>query len=250
MNTLKMNIESYLSFCKSQKCLDDKTIKAYKIDLSQFSKKVPTQNISDITTNDLELFIAFLHQNYKPKTAKRKIASVKAFYRYLEYKDIILINPFNKIQIKFRAPVILPKTIPLNTVECFLKTIYTQHASATTAYQKKNFRATLEKYLLPARRNPLFPRAVENTVVDTFTLILIRDPCERQRIHMSVKKEDVQFVNPYEENEAQNGDMSTPKKNNFMDSLKYDNSEQLKNMSFGKEQGGKDQRNMDNDKSL
>ncbi|MBQ7067134.1 MAG: tyrosine-type recombinase/integrase [Lachnospiraceae bacterium] len=137
MNTLKMNIESYLSFCKSQKCLDDKTIKAYKIDLSQFSKKVPTQNISDITTNDLELFIAFLHQNYKPKTAKRKIASVKAFYRYLEYKDIILINPFNKIQIKFRAPVILPKTIPLNTVECFLKTIYTQHASATTAYQKK-----------------------------------------------------------------------------------------------------------------
>lgn len=59
-----------------------------------------------------------------PKTAKRKIASVKAFFHYLEYKDYIEVNPFNKIHIKFREPVILPKTIPLHTVETLLGTMY------------------------------------------------------------------------------------------------------------------------------
>ena len=137
MNLLETHIENYLSFCKSQKCLDEKTLKAYRIDLAQFSNVLNEQNISNISVESLESFIAFLHQTYKPKTAKRKIASIKAFYHYLEYKDIVLINPFNKLQIKFREPVILPKTIPLYTLERFLKTIYTCHAEANTIYQQQ-----------------------------------------------------------------------------------------------------------------
>lgn len=141
MNTLKTHIENYLNFCKLQKCLDDKTIKAYKIDLTQFSIIVQEKDISKISTNSLELYIAFLHQTYKPKTAKRKIASIKAFYHYLEYKDIILLNPFNKLQIKFREPLILPKTIPLHTLENLLRTAYNEHSTATTLYQ---YRKTLQ----------------------------------------------------------------------------------------------------------
>ena len=79
-----------------------------------------------------------LHQAYKPKTVKRKIASLKAFFHYLEYRDLIEKNPFNKIQVKFREPVILPKTIPLHTVEVFLSTIYKQRNNAQTIYQRRN----------------------------------------------------------------------------------------------------------------
>lgn len=136
MNSLHTHITNYLSFCKSQKCLDDKTLKAYRIDLTQFSKQLNTQDISGISIEILESFIATLHQNYKPKTAKRKIASIKAFYHYLEYRDIILINPFNKMHFRFREPVLLPKTIPLHVVECFLKTIYNYHATANTPFQQ------------------------------------------------------------------------------------------------------------------
>ena len=57
---------------------------------------------------------------------------------YLEYKNIILQNPFNKIQIHFRKPVILPKTIPLYIVEEFLFTIYKQRSATKTNYQKRN----------------------------------------------------------------------------------------------------------------
>ena len=54
------------------------------------------------------------------------------------YKELIDKNPFNKIQVKFREPTILPKTIPLQIVETFLSTIYTQRSIAPTSYQKRN----------------------------------------------------------------------------------------------------------------
>ena len=38
MDNLQISIESYLDYCAKQKRLDEKTIKAYRIDLTQFSE--------------------------------------------------------------------------------------------------------------------------------------------------------------------------------------------------------------------
>lgn len=138
MDNLRTIIDNYLDFCQYQKRLDSKTLKAYKIDLRQFASKITFNHITDITPDVLEKYIATLHQSYKPKTVKRKIASIKALFHYMEYKDYIEITPFNKIQIKFREPIILPRTIPLHTLETFLSTIYRQRSQARTTYQKKN----------------------------------------------------------------------------------------------------------------
>lgn len=138
MNNLQALIENYLKYCSTQKRLDEKTLKAYRIDLRQFSEQTSAFDIADITPEVLEAYIGELHKKYKPKTVKRKIASLKALVHYLEYKEIILQNPFNKIQVRFREPVILPKTIPLHTVETLLTTIYRQRSNAKTDYQKRN----------------------------------------------------------------------------------------------------------------
>lgn len=138
MNNLQLHIVNYLSHCEHQKRLDSKTLKAYRIDLGQFSKSTGITDPIDVASNILEKYISTLHEKYKPKTVKRKIASLKAFFHYLEYREVIVINPFNKIQIKFREPIILPKTIPLLTVESFLSTIYTCRRQAPSAYQRKN----------------------------------------------------------------------------------------------------------------
>lgn len=138
MDSTKAHIKKYLEYCKSQKCLDAKTLKAYRIDLRQFSDQNPNLNITEITSEILEQYIAQLHEQYKPKTVKRKIASAKALFHYLNYKKIINHNPFNKILIHFREPVKLPKTIPLHIVETFLYTIYEQRKNAKTPYQRRN----------------------------------------------------------------------------------------------------------------
>ena len=119
-DTIASSIDAYLLYCKTQKRLDEKTIKAYQIDLNQFSAFFQASNITSITVSDLESFIAHLNLSYKPKTVRRKIASVKAFFQHLEYKKIINLNPFNKMRISFREPLLLPKTIPMHTLERLL----------------------------------------------------------------------------------------------------------------------------------
>ena len=138
MENLQTLTENYLEYCRTQKCLDEKTLKAYRIDLNQFSDKIIISSISEINISTLEYHISFLNDIYKPKTVKRKLASIKAFFHYLEYKDIIQYNPFNKMITQFREPIILPKVIPLKTIEYFLSTVYNQMHYADTAFKKKN----------------------------------------------------------------------------------------------------------------
>jgi integrase/recombinase XerD len=76
-----------------------------------------------------------LHNKYKVKSAKRKIACVKAFYRYMEIEDIIDFNPFHKIILKYKEPLKLPRTIPLNCIQDMLTYAYNQHSIAITQYQ-------------------------------------------------------------------------------------------------------------------
>lgn len=135
--TLNSIIEEYLGYGKNQKRLDDKTLKAYRIDLTQFCDFCQNSNIDSISIFDIESYIGHLNQTYKPKTCKRKVASLKALFHFLDYKNIIDNNPFNKIKTKFREPLLLPKTIPLYTIETLLSIIYKENSTATSIYKKK-----------------------------------------------------------------------------------------------------------------
>lgn len=76
MDTIEKYITNYLEYCNTQKCPDEKTLKAYRIDLRQFFEKISNTNITEITSDTLEQYIAKLHEQYKPKTVKRKIISL------------------------------------------------------------------------------------------------------------------------------------------------------------------------------
>ena len=89
MNNLQNHIENYLDYCRTQKCLDKKTLKAYRIDLRQFSEQISVTEASDLTSATLETYVAKLHQQYAPKTVKRKIASLKALFHYLQIANKI-----------------------------------------------------------------------------------------------------------------------------------------------------------------
>lgn len=137
MNTLLNITEKYIEYCETQKCLNSKTLKAYCTDLNQFIDFLNNPYIHAISISDIENYIGYLHRSFKPKTAKRKLATVKSFYTFLVYKDYIEKNPFGKIKTSFREPLILPKTIPLYVVEKLLASIYKEHSAAHTGYRKK-----------------------------------------------------------------------------------------------------------------
>ncbi len=134
MSTLDSYITEYLEYCQYRKRLDEKTLKAYRIDLKQytlFSSELP----ACLSKDTLDQYITDLHKQFKPKTVKRKIASLKAFFHYLEYRELLSENPFLKLDIRFREAKLLPKTIPFHCIQLFLSTLYAQKEYATSEYQ-------------------------------------------------------------------------------------------------------------------
>lgn len=115
-------VKKYLEYCQFRKELDRNTLKAYKIDLRQFFEYV-----SDFPNKDkIEDYITNLHKKFKQKAIKRKIASLKAFYNYLEERELISDSPFRKIKVKFKETLNLPRIIPRAEIEQLLNYMYAQ----------------------------------------------------------------------------------------------------------------------------
>lgn len=133
MFKLSTQVNSFLKYCKNRKALNHKTIKAYSIDLNQFIEH--SKNCFD--KKSICDFISYLHKNFKPKTIKRKLATLKSFSHYLIIEEIIETSPFDRIDTSFREPISLPKTIPLSIISSILSTAYSSLESARTDYSKK-----------------------------------------------------------------------------------------------------------------
>lgn len=119
------HIAHYIDHCKYQKGLSPQTIKAYEIDLKQFSTfDYDTENY--YTKEHLQTYITHLHSKYHIKSVKRKVATLKAFFSYLEFEEQIDINPFRKMQIRLHEPFLLPRTVPLSTIDTILQCAYRQ----------------------------------------------------------------------------------------------------------------------------
>ena len=134
MNTLNNYITQYIEHCQYRKRLDYKTLKAYQIDLKQYAGSCPSMK-NALSKEVVDRYITNLHKQYKPKTVKRKIASLKAFFHYLEYQELIKENPFNKLDTRFREEKLLPKTIPFHSIQKFLSVLYEQKSLASSDYQ-------------------------------------------------------------------------------------------------------------------
>ncbi|WP_461256958.1 tyrosine-type recombinase/integrase [Treponema sp. R80B11-R83G3] len=132
MTTLKEAITNYLAYCEYQKKLSVKSIKAYKIDLEQFQRQTAFENIPIKT--EISAYITHLHKTYSPRTVKRKIASISAFFNYLEFEEVLYENPMKKINTKFQIPQLLPRTIPLTLIENILRVAYQELKLAQTVY--------------------------------------------------------------------------------------------------------------------
>lgn len=126
MQTLNELILCYLETCEYEKNLSSQTLKAYRIDLRQFYEF--SQNYT-ITKELLTNYIRYLNQNFAPRTVKRKIASIRAFFHQMEYDNNITENPFNKLRVLIHYPKQLPKTIPQQTVEKILQSAYSTYTS-------------------------------------------------------------------------------------------------------------------------
>lgn len=124
MKELSDLINSYIEYCQYMKGLSPKSIKAYTTDLHQFLV-FQDNNSNWCVKRSLEDYLKNVYQNFRPRSAKRKIACLKAFFHYLEDDELIIDNPFHKLKFKHQEPLMLPKTIPINVLSQILAHAYT-----------------------------------------------------------------------------------------------------------------------------
>lgn len=133
MLDLSIYNDKFIDYCRSRKNLSTKTLTAYTTDLKQLWEYTG----GDLSKASICSYLAYLHDNYKPKTYKRKIATMKAYIHFLLVEDLIDADPFSKIDTSYREPVILPKTLPLDIIESVINSAYTEYTQAKTPYTKR-----------------------------------------------------------------------------------------------------------------
>lgn len=118
-------IEDYLWHCKIEKCLDEKTMKAYEFDLLQFLETVGDEDVDCLTKEQIRDYLKSI-SHFSFKTRKRKLASLKAMLNYYECENDGFVNPLRRMQIQMREPVRLPSVMTLNKVKLLLEIVQKQ----------------------------------------------------------------------------------------------------------------------------
>jgi integrase/recombinase XerD len=126
MKDLKNLIDSFIFHCQYEKNLSSLSLKAYSIDLKQFHNFICVNTVIEnaIDKNIIRDYLKELFQKNKPKTIKRKIATIKSFMNYLEYEEEIEISPFYKMKINIKEGKQLPKTIELKKIKRLFAYLY------------------------------------------------------------------------------------------------------------------------------
>lgn len=97
-----MYIEEYAAYLKTEKKTSANTVEAYKGDICEFSAFLQEKTgvpVSAAKNTDLVSYVLSLKENGKSAaTINRKVASIRAFYRYLIAKGIITVNPADGIK--------------------------------------------------------------------------------------------------------------------------------------------------------
>lgn len=124
MSVLTDQISNYLLACEMEKKLSPDTVKAYRIDLAQFSALAQDSPVDKAL---LSRYAAHLNQNFAPRSVKRKLASVRAFYATLEEQELIEESPFRRFHLHIVYPKELPRVIPTGTIEALFREAYGQY---------------------------------------------------------------------------------------------------------------------------
>lgn len=118
----QLAIDSFLRASRTDKNLTNRTLKAYSIDLNQYSTYCADQSLAMATPDLVRDYMEYLQASgLKAVSIKRKLATLKVFYRFLEQEDIVPKSPLSGLRRRFRIEKELPKVLSIAEVAQILR---------------------------------------------------------------------------------------------------------------------------------
>jgi len=165
MKEMILYTQKFIKYCQNQRRLSPDTVKAYGLDLKGFAEFLstlnpPVTNCADVAKQTLQEYVAYLNENFAVKTVRRRIASVRSFYNYLESEEIILVNPFDKFHLNMKEPFRIPKTMSLAEVGRILEAVYGESPTLFPVRPQSNNVTSEELILRPNSKGFIWERDV------------------------------------------------------------------------------------------
>ncbi len=129
---MKTYIQQYLGYLRYERNASPHTLRNYGSDLSQFLEflsktgKDATESpevLSEIGHHEIRSFLASLHESGRKKTSiARKVASLRAFFKYLHREGITKENPARLVSTP-KSPKTLPHIMTTEEMNRFLNSV-------------------------------------------------------------------------------------------------------------------------------
>lgn len=129
MKTKVSKVNEFIAFCKITKNLSDKTICAYRQDLTAFERHVKETGDDNV----MNYVSRLIETNHKTTTIKRHIATLSQYFKYV-YRNDKISNPMLQFEFKLKSEKMLPRTITVREVKKLLATLYKLREDATTEF--------------------------------------------------------------------------------------------------------------------
>lgn len=114
MYSLTVAKDAFLEHCEYSKSLSPHTVSAYDQDLSDFLRFCGTQaDLQDIGEKRITGFLKNLTRDRRlsAATAKRRLACLRTFFRWLKRRKVIAGSPFDDLELSIPSPRRLPKVL-------------------------------------------------------------------------------------------------------------------------------------------
>lgn len=121
-------ITAFLHHCFFERSLSKLTIDAYRLDLKHFSElliKETSLLVDDVDKVKIRLYMEWLGEKYKPRSIKRKLATLKTFFTFLEQEEFIQGSPFRKLRLHLARAKSLPRTLSIASITKLFQCAYT-----------------------------------------------------------------------------------------------------------------------------
>ena len=186
---MKLNegIKEFLKYIEKERRLSEKTYISYSSDLQIFSEWIGGEkDIKKISENLLVKYFTEIYESdkYQDSTIKRRIAAVRAFYKFLEMKNHIASSPMNKIAKGFRVKRKLPKTLSKQEVGKLL---------VAPIIERKMLERELEIRKLSSQAIKRTEQAIEDTVRDKAILEILFSTGLRLSELINLETEKINF---------------------------------------------------------
>ena len=180
-------IQQFLSRCQHNRNLSPLTIKAYAIDLAQFRYSLKENHkISEVTKEHLSSFQRFLtNQALSPSSIKRKLACLRAMFKWLELEEHLELNPFHKFQLDIKIPRRLPRNVPTDQL---LKLCRSAKRKVTLVKENTRLSDSAEKITSGKSLNDLTALLAVELMLTTGIRVSELSNIQLDHLHLSNKK--------------------------------------------------------------